>query len=130
MKGIIPQTIQPSFNHLIGIPYEHKNCWELVKQFYSDILKIGLKHYVEGTPDERERVKSLIFTNMGDFQKVDSPIFGDIVILKIYGIECHIGVYVGEGMILHTTKGTGSHLDRLQRWSKVVVGFYRAREVV
>lgn len=128
MRNTIPKTSPDCFNHLVGIPYEDLNCWQLVKQFYSDVLQIGLKHYVERTPDDKQEIKSLIYSNVGEFEKVETPEFGDIVILKIYGIESHIAVFVGEGKILHTTRGVGSCLDRVEKWSRVIVGFYRVRK--
>lgn len=115
------------FSSLIGIPYEEKNCFDLTREFYRLVLGIELKHYFDGKDPGRDQTKALIYTNIGDFIKVEVPEFGDIVLIKLYGVESHIAVYVGGDKILHTLKGAGSLLDRLGRWDKNIVGFYRVR---
>jgi cell wall-associated NlpC family hydrolase len=123
VKATPPQT-SPAFSNLIGVPYSKMNCWDLVKTFYKQVLDKDLKHYCEGDASDRSYVCGLIYTHQGDFKKVRSPQFGDILTLKIMGVESHIAVYVGNEQILHTTKTTGSIIDRLGRWSKLVVGYY------
>lgn len=111
---------------LVGVPYETMNCWDLAKIFYRDAFGIELKHYYED-PDNRLATQNLIYTNKSEFLKVDTPSYGDIVIMKVKGIESHIGIYIGEGLMLHTTKATGSVIDRTERWVKTIVGYYRPR---
>lgn len=114
----------------IGRPYEEYNCFDLVKEFYADFYKLDLKHYFEGTdvPD-KNTIQSLIVTNKGDFVEVsDRPHFGDIVVIRLYGVECHIGVCVNSKEFLHSLKKTGSSLDRLERYHRVIAGFYRHKE--
>jgi len=114
----------------IGRPYETYNCFDLVKEFYADNFKLDIKHYFEGGPvPDRREVESLVVSNKGDFVKVEGkPQFGDIVVLKLYGLECHIGVCVDASRFLHSAKKIGSSLDRLDRYSKMIAGFYRHRE--
>jgi cell wall-associated NlpC family hydrolase len=112
--------------HLVGIPYEKADCWRLTQKYYREILGIELKHYFEGPTPEREAAGNLIYTNKGDFKKVEGGIeVGDILLMRIWGVECHVAVYVGEGKILHTMEGTGSNIDRFERWAKMVTGIYR-----
>ncbi len=113
----------------IGRSYEDYNCFDLVKDFYRDQFNLDLQHYFEGgqVPDRKD-VASLIVTNKGDFIKVEGiPRFGDLVIIRLYGIECHIGVVIEGGKFLHSARGIGSMIDRLERYNKMIAGYYRHR---
>lgn len=120
----MPKAIR-GFHSLIGIDYEKLNCWDLAEVFYERVFEIEVKHYFDEAPEDKSEIKSLIFSNIGDFTKVDSPEFGDLILINVHGIESHIAIYVGDGMFLHTTKGTGSCLDRIERWVKTISGYYR-----
>jgi len=76
-------------------------------------------------------VASLIKTNVGDFVEVAPKDikFGDLVVIRLYGIECHIGVVVSGGLFLHSARNIGSNMDRLERYSKMIAGYYRHREM-
>lgn len=121
-----------SLKKYIGRDYEKYNCLDLVKEFYLDFFGLTIKEYYEGgTPDRRE-VESLINTNRGDFERVDDSgerKFGDLIVIKLYGIECHIGVYIENGMFLHSGRTVGSHIDRVSKYEHLVAGFYRHREI-
>lgn len=112
----------------IGRSYSEYNCFDLVKEFYADHFRLELKHYFEGPVPSRQEAESLIVSNKGDFEKVDVPTFGDIVIIRLYGLECHVGVCVGNGKFLHSARNIGSLLDRLERYHKMIAGYYRHRE--
>lgn len=111
-------------SHLVGIPYKQMNCWELAQKFYSEVLNVELKSFITD-PKDRSSTQNLIYTNRGDFLRVDEPEFGDIIVLKVWGLESHIGVYIGEGRFIHSTESSGSHIDRIARWGKNVCGYYR-----
>lgn len=114
----------------IGRRYEDYNCFDLVKEFYKDHYDLELKNYFEGGPvPSRQDVESLVITNKGDFVKVGKPEFGDIVIIKLYGLECHMGVYIEGGKFLHSARNIGSLLDRSERYHKMIAGYYRHREL-
>lgn len=115
-----------NFKKYIGREYNDYNCFDLVKEFYKDNFSIEIKNYFEGGPvPDRAAVSSLIISNKGDFVEVQNPVFGDIVVIKLYGIECHIGVVVDKGMFLHSTRGVGSNMERLERYKKLIAGYYR-----
>lgn len=113
----------------IGKPYDKYNCFDLVKEFYFDYYGLDLKNYFEGPVPDRKEVESLIVSNKGDFVKIEGkPQFGDVVVIRLYGFECHIGVCINASQFLHSAKGIGSNIDRLERYSKMIAGFYRHRE--
>ena len=119
------QIISQDYSRLVGVPYLRMNCWELSREFYRIVFGISLKHYYIDRPKERKEYQDMIYTNIGDFTKVSDPEFGDLVLLKIKGLESHIAVYVGEGKILHTSKNTGSVIEPISRWGNLIGGYYR-----
>lgn len=112
------------FQHLIGIPYDDMDCFSLAKRFYKDVLGKELKHYFDSVPEDRVKIKNLIYTNVGDFKKTDDPKFGDLILLRIKGLESHIAVNLDSARMLHTMKPTGSVIDRKSRWETLIVGYY------
>lgn len=121
-----PPHINISLLKYIGRKYEEYNCFELVKEFYKDQFSLEIKNYFEGPVPDRKEVESLIISNKGDFIKVEGkPQFGDIVVIRLYGFECHIGVCVNPHQFLHSAKNIGSCMDRLERYSKMIAGYYR-----
>lgn len=113
----------------IGRSYEQYNCFDLVREFYEDNFGLEIKNYWEGPAPERKQVASLIITNKGDFVKVeDAPKYGDIMIIRLYGVECHVGVYIENGRFLHSARNIGSIIDRVERYNKMIAGYYRHRE--
>lgn len=124
----IPLHHTQEFFSLIGIPYDVKNCWDIAVDFYLKILNINLSNIYSGDTPPREVTKELIYTNIGGFERVSVPEFGDIIILKMFGIESHIAIYVGEGKMLHTSQKTGSVIDFISRWERVIVGYYRVKK--
>lgn len=114
----------------IGRSYEEYNCFDLVKEFYADHFGLDLREYWDGGPvPARGEVESLIVSSKGDFVEVKgSPKFGDLVVIRLYGIECHIGVVIEGGKFLHSARRIGSTLDRLERYSKMIAGYYRHQE--
>lgn len=114
----------------VGRDYEKYNCFDLVKEFYQNELGLTLSNYFEGeVVPNRKEIECLIKTNKGDFERVDVPQFGDIVVINLYGYSSHIGVCLDRIKFLHSMKKVGSCLDTLQRYSKMIEGFYRHREI-
>jgi cell wall-associated NlpC family hydrolase len=116
------------FTEFVGVPYEKADCWRLSQLFYQKVFGIELKSYYEHTPRDRSDRQNLIFTNVGEFKKVDKPEFGDLILIRVLGIESHIAVYIGDGMMLHTSEKTGSVLEPIARWQRRIVGFYRTEK--
>lgn len=130
MRNIHPASIR-DYSNLVGVPYTTLNCFGLVKRFYKEILDTELKHYFDEQkfPEDRLEVQNLIYTSKGDFEKVEDPQFGDLVLVKIEGLESHIGVYLGRGLFLHSLKSiNASVIDRVGRWKHSITGYFRLRE--
>ena len=128
MKTTIPVTF-PDYSKLVGIPYSKADCFQFAKMFYAEILGKELHHYYETTPAELADRQDLIYTNMGQFSRVDNPQFGDIVLIKVLGFESHIAIYVGDGKIIHSLKTVGqSVVESSFRWRRVITGYFRPLE--
>ena len=111
----------------IGKPYETTNCFDIVREFYLGEFNLEIKQYYSGkTPTDKE-VESLVHTNKGDFIRVEEPRFGDLVLIKLKGVECHLGVYIQKENFLHSIKGTGSVLDKVDKYKHLIVGYFRHR---
>lgn len=114
----------------IGRPYQEYNCFDLVKEFYLDHYGLDLRNYFDdkNIPD-RATVECLISTNKGDFLLVDGePEFGDLIVIKLFGYSCHIGVYIGEGSFIHSIRGPGSCIEPTKKYLKITEGYYRHKE--
>lgn len=117
------------FSKLIGIPYAEMNCWDAAREFYALCFGVALRHYCEIAPADRNDVRALIYSNIGEFEKVDGEYqFGDLLLLKIRGIECHIAIFVGNGKLFHSSKTTDSCIDSLEKWKHLITGCYRIKE--
>lgn len=123
----IPHKTSQDFSSLIGIPYETLDCWGIAKEFYKIVFNRNLKAYYENVPETRDLAQSIVYDSMKDFVKVNDRKFGDLLLIRLYGVESHIGIYIDNGQILHTTKHSGCVVDRIARWEKLIVGTYRAK---
>ena len=100
----------------IGRSYEECDCFDLVKEFYKDHYNLDLCNYFDGqNPKNREIVESLIISNLGHFEKVEIPAYGDILVINIFGFSCHLGVYVGDGTFLHAARNVGSCIEPIYK---------------
>lgn len=118
----------PAYSSLVGTPYEKLDCWGIAKQFYKLCFGIVLNDYYSEVTSDRAKIEGLIRDCKKDFDQVTCPEFGDLILIRMRGLESHIAVYLGRGKILHTQINTGCVVDSLARWEKMVVGFYRVRK--
>jgi cell wall-associated NlpC family hydrolase len=113
---------------LIGTPYEVLDCWGIAKEFYRIAFGVELKAYYDGTPQPRDIAENLIYSNKGEFEKVVTPQYGDLIIIRLFGVESHVAVYLDGGRILHTSKNNGCYIDRLSKWNHLISGYYRVKD--
>lgn len=118
-----------NFSKYIGRDYATYNCFDLVKEFYQDQLNLELKNYFEGGVPPRKEIECLVKTNKGDFTKVDVPRLGDIVVITLYGYASHIGVCLDGARFLHSLRNTGSCMESISKYSRMIEGYYRHQEL-
>lgn len=123
----------------VGIRYANRgrdietglDCWGLLRAFYKDVLDIELPTYENAYQDSNEMnqtVQAIRYEKRDDtWVKVTSPAYGDGVLLRIAGHPCHVGIYLGDGRMLHTLTGHDSAIDCLDsvRWKNRVDGYFR-----
>lgn len=114
--------------YLIGLDYDDVDCWGIVLLFYKKVFNKILKAYYDERPVTHEETKTLVFSYMGDFIKTNNPKYGDIILFNVWGLPCHIGIYLDDRNFLHTSKTTNCVIDNLPRWHKSVVAFYTVKQ--
>lgn len=122
----------------IGIPFADRgrdrnglDCWGLVRLVLAEQFGKELPSLADNYDSANDDVcvSKLVNTQRPILkaQRISNPKPGDPVLLKIRGLLCHVGVYVGDGCMLHIRKGTATVVDRLDSicWKRRVEGFYR-----
>lgn len=113
---------------LVGVPYSVLDCWGLAVEFYKQVFEIDLKRYYDEIPQDRDVTKNLIYTHRGEFEEVKDRKMGDLITIRLFGIESHIAIYLGNNKILHTSKHSGGIIENISKWEKLIVGFYRIKK--
>ena len=74
--------------------------------------------------DEKESVREKIYA-ITEYAKIEKPEINCIIELEVMGEPCHVGVYIGSGLFIHTTKKTNVIIESLARYKHRVMGYYR-----
>jgi cell wall-associated NlpC family hydrolase len=113
---------------LIGVPYKELDCFGVVQKFYDICFGIDLGINYSGLPEEA-KILEMVEASKGRFIEIgeEEPIFGDLILIKIKGIERHIAVYLGNDKMLHSLANTGSCIEPIYKWRNMVSGIYRVR---
>lgn len=112
------------YSHLIGVPYEELDCWDLVRQFYKDILLIDIPDFRTYLSDAVDMEKVVVEIARPRFKEIGTPQFGDIVLIRFKRTLSHVGIYLGGNKLLHSREITGSVVDNFGKYNKVIEGFY------
>ena len=119
-----------SVRDLVGCPYkvhgrskeEGFDCYgidiEVLKRGGIDIPDIDYEH-----PEEYESV-FLEMLKRVEYRKVNKPKKLTVIVFKVRGEPTHTGIYLGEGLFIHSTKNVGVIIEPLHRWEKRVEGYY------
>jgi len=119
--------ISQACSKYIGKSYEEYNCWDLIQKLYQELYDLRVHQcYGNKVPSKEER-QDLIRTEKGQFIKTENPKPGDIMLIRILGIECHIGMYLGSKKFIHSMQGNGVVIDSISRYATRVNGYYRHR---
>jgi hypothetical protein len=97
---------------LVGIPYERADCWQIV---VSALARLNVKW-----PWEFEHALAAESALAEDrpMQPPRTPFVGDVIVMRFAysppSARDHVGLYIGMGQVLHTTRGGGGR-SRLER---------------
>lgn len=108
---------------------EGLDCYGVVLLYYKVFKNIILidPFYTGISAEEKEQVGRLLQEGL-PLEKIERPEKDCIISIKSGGKLSHIAIYLGEGMILHTTKATGCVISNIQRFSNSIDGYYRVKE--
>ena len=124
----------------IGIPFVNlgrsefgADCWGLVCLVLKDQYGILLPELLDYDNALDSTQTSLVVAQNQPLivgEKLDQPEEGDLVLMTSRGVSGHIGVYIGNNLILHTTKQTGAVTEPLssRRLKTKIKGFYRVNK--
>ena len=115
----------------IGIPFEEKNCWQLVCMVYDQKFGIHLCDYALEYKNaiDKENIRRIYQRELKIWQKVETPLFGDVIVLEIQGQPWHAGIVVSKQFMLHTERKIESVVESYNGliWKNKIIGYYRYR---
>ena len=107
------------FNKYVGIPFEKLDCYRFVQWVLEDAAGILIPAFdTIGTEDSRRIYLNFLNEISGNWKQVDQPQKFDVVAMAYDArhpkFVQHFGVYIGNGLMLHTLKYIGSHSIKLE----------------
>lgn len=107
------------------------DCWGLVRLILREQFGIGCDSYDDEyiSTCEKEHLAEITERERGKWWSVTAEDVrcGDVVLLALAGYPCHVGIVVGDGMMLNARSGVGVALESYKRpfWNRRLRGFYR-----
>jgi cell wall-associated NlpC family hydrolase len=125
---------------LIGIPYnvhgeslDGCDCLGLVRLYYREVLGKEFPDFRSLYTDPRDfdAADSTIGEQKRQFENVDAPQPGDVVLFRVGRFSCHVGILIDANHFLHNQEGATSAIERIDsgQWRHRVSGFYRPRDI-
>lgn len=125
-------------NDFIKVPFLDKgrtengcDCWGLARLIYKKQLNIDLPlllDYID--TKDRFHISNVCEIECKEWEEIEKgqeePY--DVLVFKILGLPCHVGVVVKKGIMIHCEKGCGTHLTEYNReaqWCQRLAGIYR-----
>ena len=124
------------WNDYIGVPFRDggcgrsgADCWGLVRLVYRERFGIALPGpVVDVSALERASIEpALDLTREAFWEPTGDPRPGDVVSLRIEGVESHVGLVTTPGRMLHVLEGGHAVIETYtsRRWKERVCGVYR-----
>ena len=120
----------------IGLPFKSLgrdrsglDCWGMVYLVYREVFGREVPPYAEyADAYDIEEVGALIRGEIVTrWREVSPEKLGNVILLRVRGEPCHVGVVVARGKFLHSFEGTQSCVERYDslKWRRRTMGFYR-----
>jgi cell wall-associated NlpC family hydrolase len=124
----------------VGIPYvahgrgyEGADCWGLLFLYYRDVLGMPIPSYsaeMQEREFHRKDIGPLVDAEIERlWLQIDEPQPGDGVLLRAGRFNSHVGVFLGNGRMLHSEGPDPSVVVRLDdiRLRSRITGFFRLK---
>ncbi|MGO8093230.1 C40 family peptidase [Rhizobium leguminosarum] len=115
----------------LGRTYEAADCWGVLRLYYRDVRGILLPSYIEemeGREFRRNHISPLVAGEKDqNWNEVDRPEIGDAILMRVGRDESHVGVFIGNGQMLHSEGPHPSLIERMgdMRWRSRITGYFR-----
>jgi len=121
----------------VGIPFraggrdrDGLDCWGLVRLVYQEQLGLDLPSYdgIFSGQQDAEAAGETMAQESRRWQRVQNWEPHDVLLMRVSNaIPTHVGVYLGDGWMLHALEGIDSTMERTDslRWAKRIQGAYR-----
>ena len=111
------------------------DCWGVVWLAYNEVRGIDLPSYADEYKTEDIRnfphLEELINKYLPEWEETTNPTEGDVVLMRLRGRPIHVGLVIGDGMMLHIEEGIELCIERYGNafWRNRIIGFYRYRSL-
>ena len=119
----------------IGIPFKIKgqdkdgcDCYGLARLIQKEQFGNDWPSFVGDYDDDSiDEVGSAVALHKSKFHQVEVPEIGDIVLMNRRGVPTHIGIYIGNGRMIHNDIGVATCIQSLgsPKEKSRIEGFYR-----
>lgn len=121
-------------DRVIGLPFVEGgrdlatglDCWGLVVWMYSNALQLELPQF-RGQRTAAEASSQAVQAHRHEWVQVDRPALMDLVLFRVKGLPCHMGVVLDQRRFVHAEESAGVVIEHLSSimWSRRLVGFGR-----
>ena len=126
-----------NLSEFIGIQYTNRGrsietgfdcmglAYEVSKEVYGKVLPELVYQYKDS--ESYEEMYRSFETSISRYIRVDLPSVGDLIVFRICGFACHVGIYIGGERFIHSLKGHNSGIESLGSaiWRNRIEGYYR-----
>lgn len=123
-------------NQYLRIPYlaggrdrNGLDCWGLARLVYAEQFDIDLPGHDEATIEQCDGagLADYLATHKEGWVRVESPLHGDLVLIRSKGEPYHVGVVIEGGWFIHARSGRSVVAERYgsRLWRPRIEGFYR-----
>lgn len=121
----------------VGIPFKPKvdDCWQLIRRVLLNEFGVRTRSFLDDYNEAlvRSQIHECYGEERGRWRQVPpgEEQTGDVLVFRVVGIPCHVGIVAGDKRMLHTMKGTDSAVERYDgaRWKGRLHGIYRHPEM-
>lgn len=110
------------------------DCWGLVRWVYEHELGLALPSHDDeyDSVNDSPALLRIFEAEREAWTQVEKPQSFDVAWISIAGRECHVGLVVEPGTLLHVLDRAGTRLVRTESplWKRRIHGYYRHRALI